>query len=178
MSESSAYRAREEQLPEGYRKVPRGCATGCLTLPFRMFYHSRYLIAALFVSSMPGHVPVSRVHNTPLQTAASGITQVDSPSISLKRVDTPGLRTLVQQWFMGQATVETSWGGEQLSALGRALPIDVVPTSYRSTAGEESLPADFIAPETPLVVLTLTAFSGSDLPRTFYILPDGTVYEQ
>jgi hypothetical protein len=64
MLEKSATRVKED-LPNDVKTIPRGCTTGCLTLPFRTLHSFRYVIVLLLISTLPGHVPSHTIAQTP-----------------------------------------------------------------------------------------------------------------
>lgn len=181
MSESSASRARE--IPEGIKTIPRGCVTGCLSLPFRGLYKVRYAIALLFVASFPGHEPSQIPSQTPL-VRASATAPITSGSSNSSSPDTNS-KTLVQLFLdpnVKEMVRSVTQHAGDFNEAWREKGLPTIPASLQSCVAEES---DLTEEEERELEMTLgdlvdevkvyDVFLQSGGVKRVIVLPDGSV---
>ncbi len=187
MSETSASRASElagelsGNLPEGVKTVPRGCATGCLTLPFRVLYKSRYAIALLFLSTFSGHEGPTSPHSRPLKFVS---TTADVPSASGAREDTED-SSFVEFFLdpsMKKIVRSVTYNAGQLNEAWKSQGLPVIPASWHSYVAVESVLTEeeelefekMLGDSLADVRVYDVALQNGEKKRVF-ILPDGSV---
>lgn len=167
MSEVSASRASE--LPEGVKKVPRGCVTGCLTLPFRMLYKSRYAILFLIFSSIPGHHPLPAKKEEFLREKFPP-SERKRYGLQVKELDQPALSLLCTQIMTGDGL--EGMLPDSMQSLGQALPSGAAITHSTMTLEKAGVDIADLDSQTQVTVVDMGAFQMRGVSM-IYILPGG-----
>jgi hypothetical protein len=179
MSEVSVSRARE--VPEGVKKIPRGCVTGCFTLPFRFMYRARYALALLFVSSISGHEVRPEASQTPFvrATAIAPVTSgasapPDSKGNSFVQLFMdPSVKEMVRSMSEHAGNFNQAWKAKGLPTIPVSLQSCVAIESELTEEEKSELEISLGSLVEEVRVYDVSLQSG-DAKRVF-VLPDGSV---